>query len=428
LSDGNGLIPPGPTDGYRTTDDLLEWMSNQFLRFGDIYKASAYGGNLYAVRNPEFAHHVLVDNWQNYVKGQFIKRVAFLMGSGLVVSEGELWKRQRRTMQPLFRSKSIAGLTKMMVDVNLALLGRWQLAAEKHDSINVTRDVSGMVLEVVLRFILGDDYEQMGCRFHFLAGESLRDFAFARMFRDLSKTILQVAARRRKDLAAPTGVLGFLMEARDPRDGQQMSDGQLVNEILTLIIAGHETTANTLNWTWYLLSQHPDVEQRLSFELDGLNCSPEFEDLPRYPYSQQIIDESLRLYPAVWLMTRKALHDDRLGNYFVPAGIEIYIPPYFIQRHPEIWQDPDRFDPDRFAAENLPENDRLAMIPFSAGPRNCIGEFFSRVEMQIHLLTIARHLRLRYVQSKPLEIDAGVNLRNKYDFIMYPEIKRNEFH
>jgi cytochrome P450 len=123
------------------------------------------------------------------------------------------------------------------------------------------------------------------------------------------------------------------------------------------------------------------------------------------------------------LVTRRALHDDRLGEYFVPAGTEIYIPPYYIQRHPGLWNEPERFDPDRFGPENSRHRHRLAAIPFSTGPRNCIGALFARVEMQIHLMTIAKHLRLRYIQSGPIELDAGVNLRSKHDFLMYPEEK-----
>lgn len=202
-----------------------------------------------------------------------------------------------------------------------------------------------------------------------------------------------------------------------------MPDSQLIDEILTLVVAGHETTASTLNWTWYLLSQHPEVEEKLSRELNTLAVSSQFDDLPKFVYTRQIIEETMRLYPAGWLVTRRALHDDRLGEYFVPAGTEIYIPPYYIQRHPGLWNEPERFDPDRFSAENSRRRHRLAAIPFSAGPRNCIGALFARVEMQIHLMTIAKHLRLRYIQSGPIELDAGVNLRSKHDFVMHPEEK-----
>ncbi len=218
----------------------------------------------------------------------------------------------------------------------------------------------------------------------------------------------------------------MLMEARDRDTGQAMPDRQLVSEIMTLVVAGHETTASTLNWTWYLLSQNSEVEERLSEELNCLPRSecPEMGDLPKFTYTRQILEEALRLYPPGWLMTRKALKDDRLGEYFVPAGTEIYISPYLIQRHPALWEDPDHFNPDRFDPEQSRDRHALTILPFSAGPRKCIGDIFARVEMQIHLMTIAKQLRLRYAETRPPEFDTGVNLRSKYDFIMTPEIKR----
>jgi cytochrome P450 len=308
--------------------------------------------------------------------------------------------------------------------VNTTLLEKWRLAVREGASVNVTRDVSAMALEVVLRSIFGTDYKEIGCHFNLLSEEPARNFAFAQAFRGLRKLILQLADRRRGEpSSAHDDFLSLIMLARDSRDRQPMQDKQIANEVITLIVAGHETTASTLNWTWYLLSQHPEVEAQFARELGRLSSSPDLEELARFPYSRQIIDESMRLYPAGWLMTRKALRDDCLGDYFTPAGTEIYIPPYFIQRHPAIWPDPDRFNPGRFDPDHAKDRHRLATIPFSSGPRNCIGEHFARAEMQLHLLIIARHLRLRYMQSRPLELDAGVNLRSKYDFIMYPEIK-----
>jgi cytochrome P450 len=199
----------------------------------------------------------------------------------------------------------------------------------------------------------------------------------------------------------------------------------MVNEILTLVVAGHETTASTLNWAWYLLSQHPHVEDKLSQEIASVPVgdTPTLDDLPRFPYTRQVLEETLRLYPAGWLMTRRALRDDQLGDYFVPAGTEIYVPPYFIQRHPALWENPDQFDPDRFDPARAQKRHPLALLPFSAGPRNCIGELLARVEMQIHFMTIAKRLRLRYENKTPPEMDAGVNLRSKHDFVMMPELK-----
>lgn len=422
---GDGLIPPGPAEAYSPTEDLLNWMHGHFKRYGNIYKASVYGTSAYVISAPEYAQHILRTNWQNYTKGQEFKRVALLLGNGLVVSEGEFWKKQRRMVQPAFHNNAIGALTGVISAVNVALLERWEQAARNNDSVNVTRDVSLVALEVVLTAIFGRDYGQVAPHFNILSDESARDLQFAQAFRALGKIVVQVAARRRNENMVATDILGMLMAARDRDSGEAMPDHQLVNEIMTLIVAGHETTAGTLNWAWYLLSQHPQVEQRLSRELGNLLAGdvPDLDDLPKFTYTPRVIDEALRLYPAVWLISRRALQDDRLGDYFVPAGTELYISPYFIQRHPDLWEAPDRFDPDRFDPAHSQDRHPLALLAFSAGPRNCIGEFLSRLEMQIHLMTIAKRLRLRFVEKAPPELEAGVNLRSKHDFIMFPEIK-----
>jgi cytochrome P450 len=420
-----GKIPPGPAENYSPATDLLSWMGDQFGRFGNTYKASIYGNSAYVIRDLDHVQHVLRENWQNYTKGLLFKRVALLLGNGIVVSGGKLWKTQRRMIQPAFHRKAIGELTEIIRRSNLAQLRRWEQAARKELSINLTRDISGLVLEVTLTAIFGSDYEQVAPHFNILSEESARTLAFAQAFRSLGKILLELFAQRRKEKTVSVDILGRLMDARDEKSGQAMPDRQLVNEILTLIVAGHETTASTLNWTWYLLSQHPEAEEKLSSELDYLlgTTFPDLADLPRFTYTRQVIDETLRLYPAVWLLTRRALKDDCLGDYFVPAGTEIYISPYFIQRNPDLWDDPDQFNPDRFAAGDARNRHRLAMLPFSAGPRNCVGELLARTEMEIHLITIASELRLRLAEEQAPELDVGVNLRSKHDFIMSPELK-----
>ncbi len=418
-------IPPGPTEKYNTSIDLLVWLSDQFKRFGDIYRASVYGTDVYVVSDPTYADHILRKNWQNYKKGQAIKRIGLLLGNGLMVSEGELWRSQRRMIQPAFHDKAIGGLTTVITEANLKLLKKWKRAAQEKGSVNITSDINHLVLSIVLISIFGDDYELVAPQFNILSDESVRNLQFAQSFRPLGKMVLEVAAKRRERNIKSTDMLGILMEARDRDSGRVMPDSQLASEIMTLIVAGHETTASTLNWTWYLLSKNADVEEKLSRELNGLtqNGAPELGDLQKFSYTGHVIDETLRLYPAGWLMTRRALKDDQIGDYFVPAGTEIYISPYLIQRHPALWVDPDRFNPDRFDPGQSRDRHELAMLPFSAGPRKCIGEMLARIEMQIHLLTIAKHLRLRYASEQPVEFDAGVNLRSKYDFIMTPEIR-----
>ena len=300
------LIPDGPSESYRRTDDLLEWMGRQFATYGDIYKASVYGTTVYGVRDMDFAYHVLVENWQNYVKGQFIERVALLLGNGLMVSEGELWKRQRQMIQPAFHHKSVAPLVKVIASVNLKLLEKWRLAAGENMSVNVTEDISHMALEVVLRFLLGDDYDRTCSYFEILSQEKARDMAFARSFRALGKVLLEVIAQRRKRPTDSADALSLLMQARDPQNGQPIPDQQIIDEVLTLVVAGHETTASTLNWLWYLISQHPEVEKKLSDELDHSAFS-ELDDLPNFPYTRQVVDETMRLYPAGWMVIAKSI-------------------------------------------------------------------------------------------------------------------------
>ncbi|HTV04865.1 MAG TPA: cytochrome P450 [Acidobacteriaceae bacterium] len=421
----HGRIPVGPTEKYNPSHDLLTWLSDNFKQFGDVYLASIYGDDVYVVSDPHYADYILRANWQNYKKGQAIKRVGMLLGNGLMVSEGEFWKSQRQMIQPAFHDKAIGALNDIIRTANVALLKKWEQAAREAQSVNVTSDISMMILSIVLRSIFGDDYEQVASQFGILSDESARNLQFAQTFRPLGNLIIEVAAQRRSRNMPGTDFLGMLMEARDRHSGRRMSDRQLVNEILTLIVAGHETTASTLNWTWYLLAQNPGAEEKLSKELNTLlsNEFPELCDLPKFTYTRHVIEEALRLYPAGWLMTRKALKDDQLGDYFVPAGTEVYISPYIIQRHPALWDDPDSFNPDRFENVQAQERRAMKMIPFSAGPRKCIGELLARIEMQIHLMTIAKHLRLRCISADPVELDIGVNLRNKNDFIMTPEIK-----
>ena len=420
---GKQRIPLGPAQEYSSTQDLLGWLDAHCAQYGDIYRATVYGSKVYVVNAPDYAEHVLLRNWQNYPrKGQAVTRIALSLGSGLISSNGEVWMRQRRMMQPAFNRDAIRALAGIIVEANRSLSKKWQQAARCRQRVNVTRDVSFLILEIVLRAIFGEDYAQVAPHFNIVAEES-RNLEFAQTCSSLAKVIVQIAEQRCSAQRTGGDILGSVMQARDREGGQRMSFGQLAREILTLVVAGHETTASVLNWTWYLLAKHPEVEAKLSRELAVLSGStfPEVRDFTKFSFTRQVIDEALRLYPPLWLMTRKATRDDYLGEYFVPAGTEIYISPYLIQRHPSLWEEPQRFDPERF--NSGADRPSLAACPFGAGPRNCIGEFFARTEMQIHLMLIAKDLRLRYDDTKPAEMAAGMNLLSRKDFIMAPELK-----
>jgi len=418
-------IPNGPAEKYDPSVDLLEWLSHNFSRYGDMYRASIYGADVYVASHPRYADHVLRVNWQNYRKGQSNRRVGFLLGNGLMVSEGEFWKTQRQMIQPVFHETAVAALFRAMQAANIALLHQWEQTAQKAASVNLTKDISRMVLDLVLLWIFGEDCDRMEPHFRVLSEEPARNLQLVQTFKSFRGLVLEVIAQRRSRNRFAEDILGMLLGARDRQTGRAMPDGQLVSEILTLIVAGHETTASTLNWTWYLLSQNPAAEEKLTAELAALTAEgfPGIGDLHKFVHTGHVLEEVLRLYPAGWLMTRRALNDDQLGDYFLPAGAEVYISPYLIQRNPALWDRPDSFDPDRFDSALVRERCPLSMLPFSAGPRKCIGESFARIEMQVHLIMVAANLHLQYAGANPMELDVGVNLRGKSDFIMFPVIR-----
>jgi cytochrome P450 len=252
--------------------------------------------------------------------------------------------------------------------------------------------------------------------------ESARDLQFARRFRALTGLVAEIIASRRREQRQPSDLLALLMAARDKQTGRAMPDKQLIDEVMTLIIAGHETTASTLNWVWYLLAQHPACEQRLHAELDEQlqGHPPTLADLARLPYLKQVIDETLRLYPPVWILTRRAIRADVVGGYAVPAGTDIVISPYILHRHVDFWDTPAAFQPERFADGAKKTRHPFAYIPFSAGPRTCIGDVLARSEMQLHIALLAQHLRLVNVSDAPVALEPKINLRPKHSIFMLP--------
>jgi cytochrome P450 len=424
MSTLSAQIPPGPADAYDPSEDLLGWMQLNFERYGDIFRATIYGGTVYVVNTPQMAEYVLLKNWRNYLrKGQAVKRIALSLGPGLISTNGERWASQRRMIQPAFTREAVSELFDAICLPNQSLLGRWQQAACAEQNVDVTHDLSLTVLEVTLRAIFGRDYDSVASEFQIVADET-RNLEFAQVCSELGSVIVATVQARRKRQSEDADILGRMMSARD-RQGLPMSDAQLAREGLTLVIAGHETTASVLNWLWYLLAKHPDVESRVADEVRNSKgkMALSIGALKQLSYTSSVLEEALRSYPPLWLMTRKTIKPDLLDGYQVPSGTEIYISPYLLQRHPRLWQDPDRFDPDRFNSGNAGNQQRLSMCPFGAGPRNCIGEYFARIEMQVHLATIIDTLSLYNTVAEPAQIVAGVNLLSRDHFIMRPQLR-----
>jgi cytochrome P450 len=324
-------------------------------------------------------------------------------------------------MQPLFHRRVITAFAELIAQANDRCIERWEGLARRGELINLTDEMSELTLEIVLRSIFGRDLDRLsqqlgGNPFEVVTKEQSRDLQFAYKFRSLTKLVAQLIAQRRATEEEHFDYLAMLMNARDRESGAPMGERELIDEIMTLLVAGHETTASGLNWTWYLLSQHPRVESRLHAEIDAAAHvpAPTLTEMEELRYTRQVIDESLRLYPPGWVLSRRTIEADVLGGYPVPAGTNVLLPLYLVHRHPQFWKNPEAFEPERFAPEHEAQRPRFAYMPFAAGPRHCIGENFALYEMLVHLYKVARRYRLRYVPDKPLELEAQINLRTRH--------------
>jgi cytochrome P450 len=410
-----------------STDDSLERMIELFARHGDTYRvfSPTLGSYTYVIHHPDDVKRVLVSNHKNYTKGLGLDRVKILLGKGLMTSEGELWKRQRYMMQPFFHRRVITQFARMIAAANDRFILRWEELSARGELVNLTDEMSELTLEIVLRSIFGTDLERLarqpgGNPFDLVTKDPGRNLQFAYKFRSLTKLVAGLIARRRAEPEEHFDYLGMLMSARDKESGADMPERELIDEVMTLVVAGHETTASGLNWTWYLISQHPEVAERLHAEIDAAPdmAAPELAQVEALRYTQQVVNEALRLYPPGWLLSRRTVEADVLGGYPVPAKTNVLLPLYILHRHPNFWKEPERFWPERFAPEHEAERPRFAYMPFAAGPRHCIGETFALFEMLVHLYKVARRYRLTYVPDKPLELEAQINLRTRHPLRM----------
>ena len=407
-------------------------MIELFARHGDTYRVyvPARRSYTYVIHHPDDVKRVLVSNHRNYTKGVGLDRVKILLGKGIMTSEGELWKRQRYMMQPLFHRRVVTTFAEVIAQSNDRWIARWEGLARRGELINLTDEMSALTLEIVLRSIFGRDLDRLsqqlgGNPFEVVTREQSRDLQFAYKFRSLTKLVAQLIAQRRDTAEEHFDYVAMLMNARDKESGAPMGERELIDEIMTLVVAGHETTASGLNWTWYLISQHPQIEARLHAEIAAAAelPSPSLAEMEGLRFTRQVIDEALRLYPPGWVLSRRTVNADSLGGYPVPPGTNVLLPLYLLHRHPNFWKNPETFDPDRFAPEHEAERPRFAYMPFAAGPRHCIGETFALYEMLVHLYKVARRYRLRYVPDEPLELEAQINLRTRHPLHMRLEAR-----
>lgn len=399
-----------------TRDQLLAWQR----QYGDLFTVPAVEGGPahWVVNDPALAQQVLVRRANGYTKGMGLDRVKILLGNGIMVSEGDFWARQRRMIQPAFRPRRLADFNAMIFDENIALAERWAVAAEAGDPIEAESHTSELTLAIVLKSIFGADYARLVERgdnpFALLTEQPERDLRFAARFHQLKKFVDDIIERRLAEGPRDTfDFLGHLLDARG-RDEQPMSRSAIIDEVMTLIVAGHETTASALAFAWYLIAAHPAVCERLQAEADAANenelRASGGNDRNALAYTDRVVAEVLRLYPPGWLLSRRALRDQELGGYPITAGTQVFICPYMLQRHPGYWREPERFAPGRFERADEPYH-RLSYLPFAAGPRRCVGEHMAATEMRVHLASMLRRFTPIWLGDGEPAIESGINLR-----------------
>jgi cytochrome P450 len=425
--------PPGPDRSVTLGLDAETLVRLQSLQreYGNVVSLNQPDGRTaYFVNDAVEVRKILTRRYAKYEKGPGFERVKMLLGNGLIVSDGDVWRRSRTMIQPAFSRQNIHRLMTVMVECCDRRAVHWADAAVAGRALNITEETCDFALELILISTFGDDYDSRIVThgenpFAFLSRDSTRDLGVVMKVRHLRELLLSIIEDRRAGKAGRQfDFLTMYLAAMD-KQGRKFSDGELLDELMTLIVAGFETSANTLNWVWYLIAKHPGVETRLIDEAQRVvpNVSAiTAQNLGEMTYTQQVLEEVLRLYPPVWLFTRRSHADDDLEDFDVPAGTDIYLSPFVLHRTDHYWPVPDRFDPERFVPTDQPKKER-PFFPFSLGPRRCLGEFFSFLEMKVHLGLLLPRFRMSLVKETKPELELAINLRVADDIHVRPAIR-----
>lgn len=415
--------------------NLLGVLVQGFKDYGDLFMFEVKGQPLqYMMAHPDHIQEVTVRQADKFVKSPDYsdrrKGIARFLGSGLLTSDGEFWKRQRKLVAPALHTKRIEAYAQTMVDSTSKMLDGWEGRRE----IDVDEEMMQTTLAIVAKSLfnvdvsresqrIGDAMTALQNMFGSSNGpEALlpwwiptpNRYAANQAVRILNEIVYRIIRERRESNEDLGDLLSMLLLARDDA-GQGMTDEQVRDEAVTMFLAGHETTANALNWTWVLLAQHPEIEAKLHDELDRVLAgrTPTLADLKQLPYTEMVIKESMRLYPPAFTFSRSATEDLKIGEYDVPKDSVITVVSYYTHRSAEWWDEPEKFMPERFSAENEKNLHRYAYIPFGAGPRVCIGNSFAMMEAQLMLAAIAQRYQLRLAPGQVVEPDPLLTLRPK---------------
>jgi cytochrome P450 len=444
-SSATRTFPPGPKLSlfsaltYGPGREPLSFFSNLAREYGDVVYLRTGGEHLFIASDPAVIRDVLVTRNQNFHKSRGLERVKVLLGEGLLTSEDAVHLRQRRLMQPAFHRERIAAYASTMVSYADRVRGGWSNGV----AVDMARDMSRLTLLIVGKTLFGTDVEAQARdvgeamsglmdSFWMLMmpfGKALERLPIPMMRRGrkarerLDAIVYGIIRERRANPRDRGDLLSMLLMAQDDEDrGRGMTDLQVRDEAMTIFLAGHETTANALTWTWYLLSQAPEVERRLHEEVDAVlgGRLPSVADVERLPYVTRVVTESMRLYPPAWLVGRRAVNEYQIGDYYVPARSIVVMSQWIVHRDSRHYPEPERFDPDRWTPAFKAALPRFAYFPFGGGPRQCIGESFAWMELVLVVATLAQRWRFELVPGHPVVPYAAVTLRPKHGMKMIP--------
>jgi cytochrome P450 len=427
--------PPGPPRRFFSGNlpefrrDRLGYLAQCARDYGDVVSLRLGHRRVWLLNHPDLIEQVLVTESRRFRKHFALRLNPILLGNGLLTSEGDFWLRQRRLIQPAFLRPRIAAYAPFMVAATERMVAAWR-DGERHD---VMAEMTRLTLEIAAKTLFDAEaggstndvvaalqvaQEAWLARFNSLLSPPMflptpQNLRLRRAVGRLDRIIYGFIKQRRQSGEAKNDLLSLLLAARDDQDQRGMSDQQLRDEAMTLFLAGHETTALTLTWTWYLLAQNPETEQRLAAEVHEAlgDRLPTVEDLPRLPYTERAVLESLRLYPPAYTIGRESLEEVELGGYRMPRGTTVLMSEWVLQRDPRFWEEPLQFRPERWTPEMQQRLPKFAYFPFGGGPRTCIGNTFAMMEAVLVLATIAQRFRFTMVPGPPVAPAPAFTLR-----------------
>ncbi len=428
-------FPPGPYTGlkgwsFRALNQSPLEMFSELARYGDIVGIRVVNFSNIFVNHPDLIEEVLVTHPRRYIKGRVLRANRHVFGDGLLTSEGDFWLRQRRLVQPAFHRARIAAYAETMVEYTQRMLESWragderdvhqemmrltlQIVAKTLFDADVARDTQDVGKSLELLLELGADFRRTLFVPHWVP--TLTNLRIKREIAFIEGILYRIISERRASGRDTGDLLSMLLHAQD-EDGSRMSDKQLRDETITLFLAGHETTASSLSWTWWLLAQNPAVEAKLHAELDEVlsGRTPSIDDLARLPYTANVITESLRLYPPAWGLARVVVENHELGGYPVKKGMGVAMAQWVVHRDTRWYDAPEEFRPERWEGDFAKRIPRFAYFPFGGGPRLCIGNNFALMEAALILATVAQKYRLHLVPNHPVVPLASITLRPRY--------------